>query len=86
MKTQASSYRGFRFPSAIISPVVWLYNRFCLSFRAIEELLAERDITVTYETSCQWCQKFGPDYAQEQKKRQDRLGDTWHIDKEFVTI
>ncbi len=49
-------------------------------------MLAERGITVTYETVRQWCQKFGPDYACKLKKRQGRLGDTWHIDEVFVSI
>jgi putative transposase len=65
---------------------VWLYHRFCLSFREVEELLAERGVTVTYETVRQWCQKFGPAYARKLKKQQGRLGDTWHIDEVFVTI
>ncbi len=86
MKNQTPSYQRHRFPSEIISHAVWLYHRFCLSFREVEELLAERGITVTYETVRQWCQKFGPDYACKLKKRQGRLGDTWHIDEVFVTI
>ena len=86
MKKQLSSYQRHRFPSAIISHAVWLYHRFCLSFREVEEMLAERGITVTYETIRQWCQKFGPDYARKLKKRQGRLGDTWHIDEVFVSI
>jgi putative transposase len=86
MNKPAPSYQRHRFPSEIISHAVWLYHRFCLSFREVEELLAERDITVTYETIRQWCQKFGPDYARKLKKRQGRLGDTWHIDEVFVTI
>ncbi len=52
----------------------------------MEELLAERGITVTYEPVRQWCRKFGPAYARKLKKRQGRLGDTWHIDEVFVTI
>ena len=86
MKTKTPSYHRHRFPSEIISHAVWLYHRFCLSFREVEELLAERGVTVTYETVRQWCQKFGPDYARKLKKRQGRLGDTWHIDEVFVTI
>jgi len=54
---------------------VWLYHHFCLSFREVEELLAERGITVTYETVRQWCQKFSPAYARKLKKRQGRLGE-----------
>jgi putative transposase len=86
MKNQTPSYQRHRFPSEIISHAVWLYHRFCLSFREVEELLAERGITVTYETVRHWCQKFGPAYARKFKKRQGRLGDTWHIDEVFVTI
>jgi len=86
MKKPKPSYRGFRFPSEIISHTVRLYHRFCLSFREIEELLAERGITVTYETIRQWCQKFGPAYARKLKKRQGRRGNTCHIDEGFVTI
>ncbi len=52
----------------------------------MEELLAERGITVTYETVRQWCRKFGLNYARKLKKRQGRLGDTWHIDEVFVTL
>ena len=76
MKTKKPSYHRHRFPSEIISHAVWLYHRFCLSFREVEELLAERGITITYETVRQWCQKFGPTYARKLKKRQGRLGDT----------
>ena len=86
MKTQTPSYRGFRFPSEIISHTVWLYHRFGLSFREVEGLLAERGITVTYESVRQWCQKFGLSYARKLKKRQGRQGGTWHIDEMFVTI
>ncbi|MCA9474141.1 MAG: IS6 family transposase [Nitrospira sp.] len=75
MNTKTPSYHRHRFPSEIISAPVWLYHRFCLSFCEVEELLAERDITVTYEIMRQWCQKFGPDYARKLKKRQGRLGD-----------
>jgi putative transposase len=86
MNTTKPSYQRHRFPAEIISHAVWLYHRFCLSFREVEELLAKRGITVTYETVRQWCQKFGPDYARKLKKRQGRLGDTWHIDEVFVSI
>ncbi len=86
MKNKPPSYQRHRFPSEIISHAVWLYHRFCLSFREVEELLAERGITVTYETIRQWCQKFGPAYARTLKKRQGRLGDTWHLDEVFVSI
>ena len=83
---EKSNYQRHCFPSEIISYAVWLSHRFFLSFCEVEERLAERGITVTYETIRQWCQKFGPDYAGKLKKRQDRLGDTWHINEFFVTI
>ena len=63
MISQPPSYRGYRFPPAIISHAVWLYHRFCLSFRDAEDLLAERGLVVTYETIRHWCQTFGPAYA-----------------------
>jgi putative transposase len=86
MKKPPPSYQRHRFPSVIINHAGWLYHRFCLSFREVEELLAECGVTVTYETVRQWCQKFGPAYARKLKKQQGRLGDTWHIDQVFVTI
>ncbi len=86
MNDNTPSYRGFRFPPEIISHAVWLYHRFCLSFRDVEDLLAERGIIVTYETIRQWCLKFGPEYARRLKWRQGRLGDIWHVDELFVTI
>jgi putative transposase len=57
------SNRGYRFPPDIISHAVWLYHRFSLSFRDVEDLLAERGITVTYETVRQWCLTFGLEYG-----------------------
>jgi putative transposase len=86
MKTNASTYHGYRFPPDIISHAVWLYHRFCLSFRDVEDLLAQRGITVSYETVRQWCRKFGIEYARTLRRRQGRLGDTWHLDELFVTI
>jgi putative transposase len=63
MKNKKPLYHGYRFPPVIISHAVWLYHRFCLSFRDIEDLLAERGITVTYESIRQWCNHFGPEYT-----------------------
>src|SRR6516165_7732353 len=81
-----SPYSGYRFPSEIISYAIWAYHRFCLSFRDVEDLLAERGITVSYEAVRRWCQKFGADYARCLRKRQRRLGDSWHVDELFVRI
>ena len=81
-----SNHHGRRFPSAIISYTVWLYHRFTLSFRDIEDLLAVRCIIVSYKTIRQWCLKFGLEYAGKLRKRQGRLGDTGFMDEIFVTI
>ena len=86
MDSNIASYRGHRFPPEIISHAVWLYHRFCLSFRDVEDLLAERGVTVSYKTIRQWCRKFGAEYARTLKRRQGRLGDTWHLDELFVNI
>ncbi len=86
MNAKTPSYHGYRFPPEIISHAVWLYYRFCLSFRDVEDLLAERGITVSYETIRQWSRKFGAEYARKLKRRQGRLGDIWHLDELFVTI
>jgi putative transposase len=80
------SYHGYRFPPEIISHAVWLYHRFCLSFRDTEDLLAQRGIIVSYEAIRQWCRRFGPAYARSLRRRQGRLGDTWHLDELFVNI
>ncbi len=84
MNDNTPSYRGYRFPPEIISHAVWLYHRFCLSFRDVEDLLAERGIIVTYETIRQWCMKFGPEYARRLRRRQGQLGDIWHVDELFL--
>ncbi len=86
MNNSALKYYGYRFHPGIISHAVWLYHRFTLSLRDVEDLLAQRGIVVSYETIRQWCEKFGPGYAARLKRRQGRLGDTWHLDEVFVTI
>ena len=86
MNTPELSYTGYRFPPEIIGHAVWLYHRFCLSFRDAEDLLAQRGITVSYETIRQWCRTFGPEYARTLRRRRGRLGDTWYLDELFVKI
>jgi len=81
-----SSYRTHRFPPEIISYGVWLWHRFILSFRDVEDLLAERGIIVSYEAIRCWCLKFGPEYARKLRKRQGRLGGIWFVDEVFVKI
>jgi len=84
MNHTKSTYHGYRFPPEIISHSVWLYHRFCLSFRDVEDLLAERGIVVSYESIRSWCYKFGPEYARSIKKRRGQLGDTWFMDEVFM--
>src|SRR5260370_33392431 len=84
--TTAPNYRGYRFPPEIISHCIWLYFRFSLSFRDIEEIMAERGIIVTYETIRQWTLKFGQMYANELKRRRGKMGDTWHLDEVYLKI
>src|SRR5215467_13406476 len=79
-------YKNHRFPGEIISHGVWLYYRFTLSYRDVEELLFERGITVSYEAVRQWCRKFGQDYANQLRHRRPRPGDKWHLDEVFLTI
>jgi putative transposase len=86
METNRGCYHGYRFPAVIIGHAVWLYYRFPLSLRDVEELLAKRGITVTHETIRQWCRKFGPEYARKLRRRLGRLGDVWHLDEVFVKI
>ena len=80
MKSDTPSYHGYRFPPEIISHAVWLYHRFGVSFRDVEDLLAQRGITVSYEAIRLWCLTFGSAYARRLKRRQGRLGDIWHLD------
>jgi putative transposase len=82
----ATLYKEFRYPDAIISYVVWLYFRFSLSFRDIEELIASRGILVPYETIRQWTLKSGQAYANVLRRRQPRRGDKWHLDEVVLTI
>ncbi|GHP01119.1 hypothetical protein KSF_111660 [Reticulibacter mediterranei] len=81
-----SLYKGYRFPPEIIGYSVWLYFRFSLSFRDVEEIMAERGVVLTYETIRQWCLKFGQRYANEIKCRRPHTGDTWHLDEVFLKI
>ena len=79
-------YKRHRFPPEIIQYAVWLYHRFNLSHRDIEDLLAERGITVSYESIRLWCNKFGRLYTRRLKRRHRGFGDTFYIDEVFVNI
>ena len=80
------SYSGYRFPPEIIHQAVWLYLRFTLSFRDVEDLLAERGIVVSYETVRRWVNHFGPMIAADLRKRQPRAHTTWHLDEVYLEI
>ena len=81
-----NTYKRHRFPPEIISYAVWLYFRFNLSHRDIEDLLAQRGIIVSYESIRLWCIKFGRIYARRLKLRHQGYGDTFYIDEVFVKI
>jgi putative transposase len=80
------SYAGYRFPAEIISHAVWLYFRFPLSLRHVDEILAARGITVSHETVRQWGLKFGQCFANQIRRRLPQAGDKWHLDEVVVTI
>ena len=84
--TVGLNYKRHRFPPAIIGHAVWLYFRFALSYRDVEELLAKRGVLVTYETIRQWCRKFGQIYANGLLRSRPRPGDKWHLDEVFIPI
>lgn len=76
MSKPAARYARHRYPPEIISNAVWLYPRFSLSFRDVEDLLAQRGVEVSYESIRRWCMKFGPDYAALAKRR-ERAFSAW---------
>ena len=86
MNPSHAHYAGHRFPAEIISPTVWLYFRFTLSFRDIEELMASRGVILTYESIRQWCLKFGQVFANEIRCRQPRRSDKWPLDEVYLRI
>jgi putative transposase len=81
-----NSYKHHRFPAEIISHGVWLYDRFCLSYRDVEELLFARGVIVTYEAIRKWYRKFGQDYANQRRRRRPRPWDKWHLDEVVLRI
>jgi putative transposase len=83
---KALSYRGYRFPPVIIQHAVWLYLRFTLSFRDVQDLLAERGIIVSHETIRRWVIHFGPIYARRLRAGRPSPTERWHLDEVFVSI
>ena len=86
MNTSPVSYKRHRFPPQIIAHAVWLYFRFPLSLRLVEELLLEHGIVVSYETIRRWGKKFGPDYARRLSRKKPSGNDVWHLDEVVITI
>jgi putative transposase len=84
--TKPVSYKRHRFPPEIIAHAVWLYFRFPLSLRLVEEMLLERSILVSYETVRRWALKFGLDYARRLKRKRPNRLDIWHLDEVVITI
>ena len=80
------SYAGYRFPPEVIHQAIWLYLRFTLSFRDVEDLLAERGIAVSYETVRRWVNHFGPMIAAHLRKRRPKPHATWHLDEVYLKI
>ena len=79
-------FSGYRYPAEVIMTAVWLYHRYPLSLRMVEEMLAARGITVSYETVRQWGLKFGREVADRLRRRALRRGDKWHLDEVVLTI
>ena len=80
------SYDGYRFPPEVIHQAIWLYLRFTLSFRDVEDLLAERGIAISYETVRRWVNHFGPMIAGRLRKRRPKPHATWHLDEVYLKI
>ncbi|MGW9121574.1 IS6 family transposase [Streptomyces sp. NPDC055663] len=86
MDSASPSYKGHRYPVEIIAHCVWLYFRFPLSFREVEELVLERGVLVSHETVRRWCAKFGQAYANGLRRRRVQPGDKWHLDEVLIKI
>ena len=80
------SYRRHRFPPEIMQHAIWRYLRFTLSYRNVEELLAERGLDISYETVRRWVMKFGPAIARRLRQRRLRPSNRWHLDEMVVRI
>ena len=86
MQTTRSIYRGFCSPPEVIAHAVFLYHRFPLSLRDVEDLLAQRGIAVSYETIRRWCRRFGPHYARNVRRQRPTAADHWLLDEVFLQI
>jgi putative transposase len=81
MNQPAATYKNHRFPIEIVARAVWLYFRFNLSLREVEEMMLERGIVVSYETIRRWCRKHGPDFARRLRRKAASKDDIWHLDE-----
>lgn len=81
MTVSAPTYKNHRYPIEIEARAVWLYFRFNLSLRDVEEMLLDRGIVVSYETIRRWCRKHGPDYARRIRRKAPTKDDVWHLDE-----
>ncbi len=79
-------YHRHRYPIEVIGRCVWLYFRYSLSYRDVDEMMFARGVTVSYETIRAWCQKFGAEYSKRLKKCRGPVGDTWHLDEVYLMI
>ncbi|RVL87552.1 IS6 family transposase [Sinorhizobium meliloti] len=86
MTSSTISYKNHRFPPQIIARAVWLYFRFSLSLRLVEEMLLERGIVVSYETIRRWCRKFGAAYVKQLPRKKPSRKDIWHLDEVVISI
>lgn len=86
MKRTPDPHYRHRFPAEIISHAVWLYYTFCLSFRDVELMLAERGVTLSYETVRRWCRKFAQTFANRLRRSRPKPGGRWHLDEVFIKI
>jgi len=80
------SFKRHRFPPSIIRHSIWLYARFTLSLRDVEELLAERGLDVSYETVRRWFLKFGSAAAANLRRMRPKPSNHWHLDEMVVVI
>jgi len=86
MNSTAPTYKNHRFPIDIVARAVWLYFRFNVSLREVEEMMLERGIVVSYETIRQWCRTHGADYAHRLRRKSPSANDIWHLDELVVRV
>lgn len=86
LSASSSALKGYRFPRSVIGYAVWAYHRFALSLRDVEDLLAERGITVSHETIQNWIAKFGTQIAAKIRRGRPQAADKWHLDEVVIPI